>query len=192
MVDLSRTHNRDYHPGKPFWYRTLWLVVEALTLLNPLFVPYRLKTRILRRFGATIGDGLIIKPGVHVKYPWQLAIGDHVWLGERSWIDNFVPVTIGSNVCISQGAYLCTGNHDWSDPVMPLMVKPIVIEDGAWIGAHVKVAPGVTVAENSIVTLGSVLLQSTEPNGVYRGNPAELVGTRELSTLTGKPPPSAR
>ena len=34
-VSLAHTSNRDYHPGKPLWYRILWLVVEALTLLNP-------------------------------------------------------------------------------------------------------------------------------------------------------------
>jgi len=187
-VDLSHSHNRNYDPGKPFWYRTLWLVVEALTLLNPLFVPYRLKARILRRFGATIGQGLVIKPGVHIKYPWQLTLGDHVWLGERAWIDNFVPVTIASNVCISQGAYLCTGNHDWTDPAMPLMVAPITIEEGAWIGAHAKVAPGVTIAQNSIVTLGSVLLKNTEPNGIYRGNPATRIATRHLNDKAQKAP----
>src|SRR4051794_22368804 len=102
-VDLSRTSNRGYDPQRPFWFRSLWLIVEALTLLNPIFVPYGLKARILRRFGAKIGLNVIIKPGVHVKYPWFLSVGNNCWLGERAWIDNFVPITIEANACISQG-----------------------------------------------------------------------------------------
>lgn len=156
-VDLSLNSNREYVPGKSFWIRTLWLLVEWLTLLNPVFVSSGLKCRILRLFGASIGTNVFIMPNVHVKHPWRLDVGDNVWLGERSWIDNLVQVTIGSNVCCSQGAYLCTGNHDWSDPGMGMMPKPIVIEDGAWVGAFARVGPGVTVGSSAIITLGSVL-----------------------------------
>src|SRR5262249_30798169 len=71
-VDLARTHPGSSRPGRPFVVRALWLIVEALFLLYPVVTSYRLKTRLLRMFGATIGEGLLIKPGVHVKYPWRL------------------------------------------------------------------------------------------------------------------------
>lgn len=186
-VDLSLTSRRGYDPGKPYWYRALWLVVEALTLLNPVLVSYGLKTKILRAFGAKIGKNVLIKPGLHVKYPWHLVVGDNVWLGERAWIDNFVPVTIGDNACVSQGAYLCTGNHDWSDPGMGLVVKPIAVEPGAWVGAFARVGPGVTVGEEAIVALGSVLLSDAEPRGVYRGNPAVRIRERTIRDTPGPP-----
>ncbi len=184
-IQLSLTSQRGYQAGRPFWFRSLWLVVEAVTLLNPVFVPYGLKARILRRFGATIGRNVIIKPSIHIKYPWHLAVGDDVWLGERIWIDNFVPVTIGDDACISQGAYLCTGNHDWADPGMGLVVRPIAVERGAWVGAFARVGPGVTVGEEAIVTLGSVLLRDAAPRGVYRGNPAEWVRERTIRDRPG-------
>jgi len=85
-----------------------------------------------------------------------------------------------SNVVVSQGAYLCTGNHDWSDPVMPLAPRAILVEDGAWVGAFSRVAPGTTIAAGSVVVLGGVVFSDTEPWGIYRGNPAERVGTRNL------------
>jgi len=160
--------------------RAVWLIVEALILLNPVVVSYRFKTAVLRLFGATIGEGLLIKPGVHVKYPWRLRIGDNCWLGERAWIDNMEDVTLGSDVVVSQGAYLCTGNHDWSDPVMPLMPLPIRVEEGAWIGAFAQVAPGTTIGAGSVVALGGVVFGDTEPWGIYRGNPAERIGMRAL------------
>ena len=181
-IDLARTHPGSYRPGRPFVVRALWLIVEALVLLNPVVTSYRLKTWLLRLFGATVGDGLLIKPGVHVKYPWRLRIGDHCWLGERAWIDNMEDVTLGSNVVVSQGAYLCTGNHDWSDPVLPLAPQPIVVEDGAWVGAFAKVAPGRTIGAGSVLALGAVALEDTEPWGIYAGNPASRIGTRELSS----------
>jgi len=157
-------------------------------MLNPVVTSYGLKRWVLRRFGARVGRGVLIKPNVHVKYPWHLEVGDNVWIGERAWIDNFVSVRIGSNAVVSQGAYLCTGNHDWSDPGMGLMVKPITIEQGAWVGAFARIGPGVTVGANAIVTLGSVLLKNAQPNGIYTGNPAMVVGER---TIRDQPGPAA-
>lgn len=179
-VQLAHTHPGTYRPGRPYLVRAVWLIVEALILLNPVVVSYRFKTAVLRLFGATIGEGLLIKPGVHVKYPWRLSIGNNCWLGERAWIDNMEDVTLGSDVVISQGAYLCTGNHDWSDPVMPLAPEPIRVEDGAWVGAFARIGPGTTVAAGSVVALGGVVLGDTEPWGIYRGNPAERIGMRTL------------
>lgn len=187
-VQLAQTHPGTYRPGRSYPVRALWLVVEALVLLNPILVSYRFKVAVLRMFGARVGRGLVIKPGAHVKYPWRLWIGDDCWIGERAWIDNMEDVTLGSNVVVSQGAYLCTGNHDWSDRVMPLTPSPIRIEDGAWIGAFARIAPGTTIAPGSIVALGGVLFSDTEPWGIYRGNPAERVGTRILGGVVDRSP----
>ena len=187
-VDLSRSSRRGYRPERSFAYRALWLIVEALVMLNPVVTPYGLKRWVLRRFGARVGRGVLIKPNVHVKYPWHLEVGDNVWIGERAWIDDFVSVRIGSNAVISQGAYLCTGNHDWSDPGMGLLVKAITVEQGAWVGAFARIAPGVTVGANAIVTLGSVLLKDAQPKGIYTGNPATLMGER---TIRDQPGPAA-
>jgi len=187
-VDLSLTSNRTYRPGRPFVVRSVWLVVDALLVSNPVVTSYGFKRSVLRFFGARIGRNVIVKPGVHVKYPWRLRVGDNSWLGERCWIDNMEDVTIGANAVISQGAYLCTGNHDWADPGMGLTPEPIVIEDGAWVGAFARVAPGRTVARESILALGAVLLDNTEPRGVYVGNPASFVRTRDIRDRAGPPP----
>jgi putative colanic acid biosynthesis acetyltransferase WcaF len=184
-VDLALTTNRDYLPGRGFVVRALWLIVEALVLVNPVMTSYRVKRVFLRLFGAEIGADVIIKPGVHIKYPWRLRVGDNCWLGERCWIDNMEDVTIGDNVVVSQGAYLCTGNHDWSDPGLGLTPQPIVIEDGAWIGAFARVAPGTRIREESILVLGAVSLTDTEPRGIYAGNPAALVRWRTIRDVPG-------
>jgi putative colanic acid biosynthesis acetyltransferase WcaF len=179
-VDLRKYGSRGYRPGRPFLVRALWLLVEAAVFLNPAVTSYRSKRYLLRRFGAQLGEDVTIKPNVHIKNPWLLTVGDHVWLGERSWIDNLAPVSIGSHACISQGAYLCTGNHDWTDPGMGLMVGEIHVGAGAWVGAFARIAPGVAIAEESIVSLGTVQLADTEPRGIYSGNPGQKVGERRM------------
>ena len=68
----------------------------------------------LTMFGARIGANVVLKPNIRVKFPWRLRIDDNSWVGQDVWIDNLAQVDIGSDTCISQGAYLCTGSHDWS------------------------------------------------------------------------------
>lgn len=138
------------------------------------------RARLLRAFGAQIGTGVVLKPGVRVKFPWRLSVGDHAWIGEDAWIDNLAQVSIGSNACISQGAYLCTGSHDWSSPTFDLIVKPITIGDAAWVAAKSTVGPGVTVGEGAVLGLGSTTSKDIDPWCIYFGAPAEFVKKRVL------------
>ena len=102
-------------------------------------------------------------------------------IGENVWIDNLVQVTIGSNVCISQGAMLLCGNHNYKLPTFDLIVKPIVIENGAWVGAKSTVCPGVTMSSHSVLSVGSVASKDLASYSVYRGNPATFVTKRIIS-----------
>lgn len=129
-------------------------------------------------FGARVGTGVVIKPHVRVKFPWRLSVGDHSWIGEGVWIDNLDEVSIGSHCCISQGAYLCTGNHRWDRGSFNLETTPIRIEDQSWVGAGACIGPGVTIAEGSVVTLGSRVVESTTAWSVNSGNPASFTGAR--------------
>ncbi len=131
-------------------------------------------------FGAQIGKGVIIKPYVSVKFPWRLKVGDHCWIGEHVWIDNLADVTIGDHVCISQGALLLTGNHDYSKSEFDLMVRPIIIENGAWLGAKSVTGPGTIVHSHAVLALGSTASGVLEPYKIYRGNPAVFVKDRKI------------
>lgn len=137
-----------------------------------------LKVWVLRLFGAKIGRGVVIKPGVNVKYPWLLVIGDNSWIGEDVWIDNLTHVTIGSDCCVSQGAMLLCGNHNYRLTTFDLIVKPVTIRDGAWIGAKSVVCPGVTVGRESVLTVGSVATGDLEDGKIYQGVPAVIKSVR--------------
>lgn len=158
----------------------LWYFVNAL-IVRANWNPFMgIKIFLLRMFGAKIGKGLIIKNNVIIKSPWFLTLGDNVWLGENCWIDNLDRVNIGNNVCISQGAMLLTGNHDYTCASFPYRNAPIEIKDGAWIGAKSIVCPGVTVWENAILTVGSIATKDMEANIIYQGNPAQKVRERTI------------
>jgi putative colanic acid biosynthesis acetyltransferase WcaF len=143
------------------------------------FSPF--KVFLLRIFGAKIGKGVNIKPKVNIKYPWNLTIGDYSWIGEEVWIDNLGPISIGKSCCISQGAMLLCGNHDFKKITFDLIVKPIVLEDGAWVGAKSVVCPGVTLNQNSILAVGSVATIDLKENSIYQGNPAVKVKDRTIN-----------
>ncbi|MDG5798761.1 WcaF family extracellular polysaccharide biosynthesis acetyltransferase [Marinilabiliaceae bacterium ANBcel2] len=179
--DLSRYNNSWYKPGRNVAVRSMWFITNALFFINPLNPSSSLKVFLMRLFGAKIGKGVVIKPGVNIKYPWNIVIGNYTWIGENVWIDSLATVSTGSNCCISQGAIVVTGNHNYNDKHFGLMVKPVIIEDGAWLGAKSVVAPGVTVATHSVLALNSVAMRSTKPYTIYRGNPAIEVKKRNIT-----------
>jgi putative colanic acid biosynthesis acetyltransferase WcaF len=170
---LRKYDNASFDRGRSKLVEILWLVLDAVLVRSR--IPGSSHRRlILRAFGARIGKRVLIKPGVRIKFPWRLEIGDDSWIGEEVWIDNLVEVQIGSNCCISQGAYICTGSHDWGSPVFNLVVKPVKIEDSAWIAAKSVVGPGVKVGEGAVLSMGSVATCDLASWGIYQGIPASF------------------
>ena len=174
-----------YTPTAPLWKQVLWYFLgDPLVRSRWLFFS-GFKVWVLRCFGAQIGQQVRIKPSVSVKFPWQLTIGDYVWIGENAWFDNLAPITLESHVCLSQDVYLCTGNHDWTHPDFKLITGPIHIEQGSWIAARSVIGPGVTVGQGAVLTLGSVTGRSLQPMTIYAGNPAQPIKSRTVCPLMG-------
>ncbi|MEP6584757.1 MAG: WcaF family extracellular polysaccharide biosynthesis acetyltransferase [Ginsengibacter sp.] len=178
-VDLSSYDNSWYRPG-PAWKRFLWYWTNALVFNSSLFPFYGLKVFLLRLFGAKIGKNVSIKPLVNIKYPWMLGIGSNVWIGESVWIDNLAEVSIGNNVCLSQGAMLLSGNHDYSKATFDLFVKKIILEDGVWIGGKATVCGGVVCKTHSVLSVGSVATSHLDSLTIYQGNPAIKLKARKI------------
>lgn len=181
QIDLSAYDNSWFSPGRGVIVRSAWYLVNVLFFINPLNPSSRLKLILLKLFGAKVGRGVVIKPGVNIKYPWNITIGDYTWIGENVWIDSLGQVTIGKNCCISQGALILNGNHDYTKRRFDLIVKPITIEDGVWIGAKSVVAPGVVCGSHSVLSAMSVASADMEPYSIYRGNPAIRLRNRDLT-----------
>ena len=154
-MDLSAFDNSEFDRGAPRTKELVWLVVSALTVAGP--IPgSRWRATLLRAFGAKIAKGVVFKPRVQIKFPWRLEIGSNSWIGEGAWIDNLAMVRIGGDTCISQGAYLGTGNHDWTSPAFDLVTAPITLEDQCWVGAGASVAPGTYMEQGAVLGMGAV------------------------------------
>lgn len=149
---LDQFSNTDFDRGVSKARETLWLVTSGLLVAG--WLPgSRWRAALLRAFGASVGTGVVLKPGVRVKFPWRLTLGDHVWIGEDVWIDNLDEVTVGAHSCVSQGAYLCTGSHDWTDPGFRLVTRPIRIEGACWVGARATIAPGTVMEHGAVLAM---------------------------------------
>ncbi|TRX50235.1 colanic acid biosynthesis acetyltransferase WcaF [Fulvivirga sp. M361] len=182
ITELSKYDNSWYKPGGTGFKRFFWFFVNYLVFKNGLLPFSILKITLLKAFGAKVGKGVNIKPFVNIKYPWLLEIGNYVWIGEGVWIDNLTKVSIGNNVCLSQGAFLLTGNHNYKRSTFDLITKEIVIKEGVWIGAKATVCPGVICESHSILSVGSVATKKLEPYMVYSGNPAVKVKERIIES----------
>ncbi|SDQ00435.1 putative colanic acid biosynthesis acetyltransferase WcaF [Mucilaginibacter sp. OK268] len=183
-TDLSTYNNYPFHPGGNAVKRLLWFYVNALFFKTSLVPISAFKVFLLRVFGAKIGKNVTIKPCVNIKYPWHLSIGNESWIGENVWIDSLVTIRIGAHVCLSQGAVLLTGSHDYKKTSFNLITKPLIIEDGAWIGAGAIANLGITVASHAVLTSGSVATKNLEAYSVYQGNPAIRIRDRIITHQT--------
>lgn len=181
QVDLSQFDNSSFERGRSCVVEILWRFVSAAMFQSSCFPFYGLKRFLLRFFGASVGTGVLIKPRVFITMPWKISIGARSWIGEEVWLDSLDRIEIGSNVCISQRAYICTGSHDSRSTRFSLITKPVRISDGAWIGAGASVAPGITVGKSAFVTMGSVVTQDVADDSIVAGNPASHKGVRRIS-----------
>jgi putative colanic acid biosynthesis acetyltransferase WcaF len=178
-VDLSKFDNSWYSHGSLI-KRLLWIILGRVFVNTNLPMPTSFRITVLRLFGAKIGKGVMIKPKVIIKYPWLLEIGNFVWIGEKVWIDNLDLVKIGSHSCISQGAMLLTGNHNFKSSKFDLVVNKIILGEGVWVGAKSLVTQGVNCGNHSVIGAGSLLTKSIAEFEIWSGNPAVFKRKRVL------------
>jgi len=145
MIQLGTFDNSSYVRGVSRGTEACWWLCRSFFFAPWFPIPSPVKVTLLRLFGAKIGSGVVIRSRVNITMPWRLEIGDHVWIGDEVFILSLDKVTIGSNVCISQRAFLCTGNHNFKSASFDLVTAPIRIGDSSWITASAFVPPGADI-----------------------------------------------
>ncbi|MGW0036387.1 putative colanic acid biosynthesis acetyltransferase [Gordonia sp. NPDC003376] len=158
-----------YDKGRSVVVQILWLSTQPV--ISQWWVPNRIRILVLRAFGARVGRGVLIRHGVRIHWPWKLTVGDDSWIGERVWILNLEPVTIGGNTCVSQDVLLCTGSHDRKSPSFEFDNAPISVGDSAWIATRATVLRGVTIGDRSVIGAASLVVKDV-PDGVVVMTPA--------------------
>lgn len=162
--------------------RLIWSVVWAVLFRPFVGRPFRYwRVFLLRCFGAKIGKRCSIYANTHIWAPWNLTLGDYVAIGPGVQLYTVNKITIGSMVTISQRAYLCTASHDITKLLKPLIHRPIVIGDYAWVAAEAFVGMGTTIGEGAIVAARAVVVKDAPPWTVVAGNPARPVKRRTIT-----------
>lgn len=177
VIDLSLAPGAPEPLRKSAWVTHSWSLVELLLVSNRLQISSRLRVWALRRYGAKIGRGVIMRPRLRVKSPWNLEIGDRCWIGDGVWFHNRDRITVGSDVSISQETYLTTGAHAFRTD-MGLITRPIAIEDGAWITSRCVVLGGAHIGRSAVISPLTVVRGDVPAGAILSSAPAVVVGQR--------------
>lgn len=164
---LAARRGRSYDKGRGLGAQILWVAMSTL-VFTQVWCPNRLRCAMLRWFGAQIGDNVLIRHRVTVQWPWKLSIGNNSWIGTGSELLNLDQIVIGSDVCISQHVFLCTGSHDRTSPTFEFDNAPITIEDGVWVCARSTVLRGVRIGANSVVGATALVHRDIPPDSLVQ------------------------
>jgi putative colanic acid biosynthesis acetyltransferase WcaF len=156
-----------------------WLVQATLFRGSPQFA-YGWRRWLLRRFGARVGPGVLLRPGVRVTYPWKVEIGARSWIGDDVVLYSLGEIRIGPDSVVSQRTYVCAADHDHLRADFPIRARPVRIDDQVWIGADAFVGPGVHIAQGAVVGARSAVFSDLPPAMVCLGSPCRPVKPRVM------------
>lgn len=161
-----------YDKGRNRGWQVLWFVTSKL-IFEKWWLPASVRPRILRAFGANVGEGVYIRNDVRIHWPWKISLGSNVWVGEDAWLLNLAPVDIGANTCISQAVMLIAGSHRRQDPHFEHANAPIVIGERVWLCARSTVLAGSQIGSGVVVGAGLTVRGQIKPDSVLRlGTPS--------------------
>lgn len=160
--------------------RVVWQVAMVLLFRPSPWFWHAPRRGLLRLFGATVGKGVQVMPSVTIWAPWNLELGDYATVSHGVDLYAVARIVIGAHATVSQRAFLCTATHDIDHPNMPLVTRPIRIEDGAWVAAEAFIHPGVSVGVDAVVGARAVVTKDVGTRDVVAGNPARVIRQRNV------------
>jgi len=176
----------DAHSGPSFSFgnrlaRLAWGVVYATLFRWSPRPLHAWRALLLRLFGAKLGEGCHVYPRAVIWAPWNLECADQVGVADGAIIYNQALIRLGKRVVISQGAHLCSGTHDYSDPNFPLVASPITVGDHAWVAAEAFVHPGITIGEGAVIGARAVVTKDMPVWMVCAGHPCQPIKCRVMN-----------
>ena len=135
----------------------------------------------LKAFGANLSGMPFIHSMARIQIPWNLTMKHRACLGDCANAYSLGKIEILEGATIAQEVYLCTGTHDFNDPTLQLITKPIKIGKNSFIGARAMILPGVCIGDRAIVGAMSVVPKDVADHQVVAGNPAKKIGERHTS-----------
>lgn len=168
------------YPRRVLFRRSLWALVQATIFRWSPRPLHGFRAGLLRWFGADIpapGE-VVVFPTARITFPWNLTLAPRAMVGPCVTLYNLDRITLARGANLSQNCHLCAGTHDYTRWSMPLVTKPIIIGENAWLGADVFVGPGVKVGELCVVGARSVVVKDLPARQVCAGNPCRPLKAR--------------
>ena len=164
----------------PEYSKIFELIIEAQKITAEMNTGYRTPQEVRDLFSRLVG--VSVDPSFWMLPPFYTDFGRNIRVGRNVFVNHACEfmdrggITIGDGVLIGPKVNLVTINHPL-DPARrrSTYCAPIVIEDGAWLGAAVSVMPGVTIGRNAVVAANAVVTRDVAPNTVVGGIPAHLI-----------------
>ncbi len=178
MQDLKSFRTPNGFRGRSKFTVQLWWIVQATLFRASPQALYGWRRFLLRRFGAQIGKGVILRPTVQITYPWKVKIGDYSWIGDEVVLYSLGEIEIGSHAVISQRSYICTGTHDYSSKDFIIYAEKITIGSKCWLATDVYVAPSITIGEYTVVGARSSVFKNLPSGKICIGSPAKPIKDR--------------
>lgn len=180
QIDLSQYKNQ--LGLKHQIIRFIWNIVWGIFARPlPRSIGNRWKIFILRLFGAKISKHAVVYSSAKIYYPSNLIMEENSCLASNVICYNVDLIKLGTNVTVSQGAYLCTASHDIYSQGHELITAPIIIEPQSWVAADAFVGMGVTIGEGAVVGARAAVFKDVEPWIVVGGNPAKPIKKRVIT-----------
>jgi putative colanic acid biosynthesis acetyltransferase WcaF len=176
-------HNQDTYTGPSFTLRNriarvVWGITALLLFRYSPKPLHSWRSFLLRCFGAKVGRGVHVYPGVRIWAPWNLDLDDECGIANGAILYSQGKITIGKRAVVSQGSHLCAGTHDYTLPGFPLITRPIFISDHAWVAAESFIHPGITIGEGCVVGARSVVTKDMPAWMVCAGHPCKPLKER--------------
>lgn len=156
------------------------LITEAQRLIADINTGYRdpadVRTLFSRLIGAAVDESFWLLPPFYTDFGKNIRVGRNVFINHACEFMDRGGITIGDDVLIGPKVNLVTINHPL-DPATrrSTWCAPIVIGQGAWIGAGASVMPGVTLGKNAVVAANAVVTRDVPADTVVGGIPARVL-----------------
>lgn len=146
------------------------------------FIAY-LRALFWKIFMKHVGEKVVILDHCMITSPQSISLGDNTFIGKFVSLNGKGSLTIGSNVLIGSFTQILTTSHNYNSRERNInaqgyLYKPIIIEDDVWIGTHVTILPGVTIAKGAVIGANSLVTKNVKPYCVMGGVPAKYIKMR--------------
>lgn len=147
-----------------------------------------LRRKLMEQLFKHVGTEVWIEPDFRCEFGKNIVIGNNVYINFGCIILDCAEVTIGDNVLLGPNIGIYAANHslDAEERINGgCCGKPVHVGNNVWLGGDVKILPGVSVGDNTIIGTGSIVTKDIPAGVIAVGNPCRVIRAVTEADKTG-------